>query len=165
MSKYFERIGVIEYDVLLNHKPRIIKNIMQKIGIHDKIKNTREVFIDYQVDEGETPEILSHKIYGDVNYHWVILLMNDIVNPYYDWVMTEDEVRKLTKKRYESGYDGLHHYVNDDGLVVDEWNIEAIPVTNLEYEISENEKKRTIKILDPVYLTVVESEIRKLFRS
>lgn len=162
---YFQTFPAIEYDVFNENKPVIIKNIVRRAGINSKLKTTREVFIDYEVKDGETPEIIAHKIYDNENLHWIILLMNDICNPYYDWVLTSDEIEKLLVKRYGQGQqDATHHYVNQEGYIVDVSQTGAIPVTNREFEVAENEKKRVIKILDPTYASIAQDELAQIMR-
>ena len=39
----------------------------------------------YEVQEGETPEIVADKHHGSVYYHWVILMTNGITDPFHDW--------------------------------------------------------------------------------
>jgi hypothetical protein len=50
--------------------------------------------------------------------------------------------------------EGVQHYIDTTtGLIVDfSNNPNVVPVTNLQYEEEENEKKRTIRILDPQFL-------------
>ena len=32
-----------------------------------------------------SPEMLAYKMYGEADYFWVVTLVNNIVNRYYDW--------------------------------------------------------------------------------
>lgn len=170
--RLFDYHGNILYTVTTDSEAIVIKNILQKVNIRSAIKNTTEVFVEYELMDGDRPEIIAHKVYGSVNYHWVVLLMNDIVNPYYDWVMSDTELEKFIDKQYGVvNRNALHHYVDTDGEeITDEGNIVQLAgtrkyfVSNLQNEIECNDAKRKIKILDPKYLNIVEDEIKKLLR-
>jgi len=170
--RLFDYHGDILYTISNPKEAIVIKNILQKVNIRQSIKDATEAFVEYELVDGDRPEIIAHKVYGSVNYHWVVLLMNDIVNPYYDWILQEDEVEKLIDKRYGVvNRSALHHYVDSDGdEIVDEGNIEQLQfvrkyfISNMQHEIECNNKKRKIKVLDPKYLNIVEDEIKKLLR-
>lgn len=170
--RLFDYHGNILYTVATEKDAIVIKNIIQKVNIRRSIKETTEAFVEYELVDGDRPEIIAHKVYGSVNYHWVVLLMNDICNPYYGWIMTDEEIEKYVDKKYGIvNRNALHHYVDADGnIVVDEANIPQMefirkyPVTNIQHEIEQNDKRRKIKILDPKYLNIVEDEIKSLLR-
>ena len=170
--RLFDYHGNLLYTLGTKKDEVVIKNILQKVNIRASIKDEASAFAEYEVVDGERPEHIAHRVYGSVNYHWVILLMNDICNPFYDWLLTEDEVVKLTDKRYGVlSRNALHHYIDVEGNIIqDEANIPQLEyirkysVTNLEHEIQENEKRRKVKILDPAYLSIVEGEIKELLK-
>ena len=67
------------------------------------------LFDKYDVLEGETPEDVAYKIYGDADYFWVITLVNNIVNRYYDQPLDEYVFQQYVADKY-SNQDGIHHY-------------------------------------------------------
>jgi len=110
------------------------------------------------VKDGETPELLAHDFYGDANRHWIILLANDIIDPFYDWVLQDIHLSKYVTKKYGTGNEtDPHHYIKD-GLIVSSTTPGATLITNYEYEVSLNEEKRSIKIVRPIYIEKIESE-------
>ena len=50
-----------------------------------KIADNVSLLDKYDVAEGEKLEDIAYKIYGDTDYFWVVTLVNNIVNRYYDW--------------------------------------------------------------------------------
>ena len=58
-------------------------------------------------------------------------------------------------------YNATHHYEDPDGLKVDKNNIDAIPVTNWEYEKLKNEEKAKIRVIRPSYIARVAEEFFK----
>ena len=40
---------------------------------------------EYEVQDGQKPEHISYDLYETVDYYWVILVCNNIIDPYHDW--------------------------------------------------------------------------------
>ena len=119
-------------------------------------------FYTYTLTDGERPEHVAYKLYDDTNLHWIILLMNDIKDPYFDWLQTENMVIANTNDNFDD-INAVHH-INDlqSGLklspydeqlsseyfiVNGEYPSNHVPVTNVEYFRALNEEKRNIKVL------------------
>ena len=60
---------------------------------------SKEITDYYDVQDGDTPSILAYQVYGDANKHWVILLFNNIINPYYDWPLGRQAFFAFVNKR------------------------------------------------------------------
>lgn len=114
MAKYFRYFPLTEYNVeATKNNLDVVTNIMSKFSFEDSFKENTVVFYEYVVTDGETPEMLAHKFYGSSEKHWIILAMNDIMNPLYDWPLNQNSLIKLIDKKYESfantanGFTGL----------------------------------------------------------
>jgi hypothetical protein len=66
------------------------------------VKNQSTVYYTYTINDGERPDILSHKIYGDGEKHWIILLMNDIIDINSQWPLSYLEFNSYITKKYGS---------------------------------------------------------------
>ena len=140
--------------------------------MRDVLKHKSLVFYQYDIRDGETPEIIASKLYGDSGYHWIILLANDIVNPYYDWPMSYENLINTIRKKYTTpqldgliyAYQTTHHYADKHGNVIDETSYAALPanerskVSVYDWEVSQNESKRRISLLDKNYVDQVDKE-------
>lgn len=178
MISYFQKFPLIGYDIDGTGQKRLAVSILQRIKIRDVLKNQWLIYYQYNVKEGDTPEILASKLYGDPGYHWIILLVNDILDPYYDWPMSYDNLIATIRKKYTTPEgDGeiyakqtIHHYEDLKGAVIDFTNYTQLPeaerrkVTIYDWEYSENEKKRRIRLLDPKYLSQIESEANAIMK-
>jgi hypothetical protein len=101
---YFNKFPSLNYSFDNGVTTKVAVDILKRIGFKDSIKNETELFTDYEVLDGETPEMVAEKIYGDPSLHWIIIIMNDIVNPYYDWPLSS---RVLNKSNNEVKYPGI----------------------------------------------------------
>jgi hypothetical protein len=121
------------------------------------------VFLYEYVDilDTDTPEMVSYKAYGDPNYHWVVMLCNDVIDPVYDWIMSYDAILAHCIAMYgEEGIYHTHHYENEFGDWVDSTYPNPRFVTNIQYMEEENEKKRSIKLLQARYLPAFVEEVK-----
>ena len=115
---------------------------------------------------------------GDSDYFWVITLVNNIVNRYYDWPLDEHVFQKYVADKY-SNPDGIHHYErtqesgpqSGDGpadyshlLECNSTDAGAQSVSNIEYERRLQDKKRQIKLLNRNFLPAFETEFTNLIR-
>lgn len=162
---YFNLLPYTYYTLDDNQSVQIIQNLTLKVIINDKIKNNYSIMDEYDVVDGETPEIVSYKIYRTPQLHWFILLTNDIVDPRFEWPLSNYDLIQYCEGKYTNPYD-THHWENTDGYVVNETAPGAVSVSNFQYEDRLNESKRRIKLIKPRYVDAIVSEIKsKLSRA
>lgn len=130
-----------------------VTDITSRAYSSKEIRENMFLYDYYDVQEGETPEIIADKLYNEPTLHWVILICNDIIDPVYDWVMTQDALLRHVIDTYgEENINNTHHYEDENGNWVGYDHPNAARLTNYEYEEQVNEEKRTIKILQPIYI-------------
>lgn len=78
----------------------IVTNITQSARFDDAIKTNGAAYYSYIVSDGDTPESIADKIYGSSQYHWIVLLMNDIVHPQFDWVLDKNSFVDYVNRKY-----------------------------------------------------------------
>lgn len=97
MSKYFGRFPLVNYD------GTPAKNIMMRLDFTDKTKKDIYSNFDFVLDDSTSrQDILSYNYYGSSRYDWLIHLSNNVIDPYYDWFMTDDQFNKFIEKKYGS---------------------------------------------------------------
>jgi len=97
--KYFSKFPTTV--VTSNGKSTIITDFLRRVAISDKFRVNSVVLEDYFVLDGETPEMVSNKLYGTPANHWVILMVNDITNPREEWPITDSKVTDLVYLKYD----------------------------------------------------------------
>ena len=159
---YFKNFPTIPYDSAGDGKLKDVTNLLRRVVVRAKVKENVTVFDTYDVHDGETPEMIAHKLYGDVNRHWVILLFNNVKDRYHDWPMSQTQFNQYMTDKYGTYQGGIHHYEIDDDSGDRETKIDigtsnslypsATAITNLEYEQALQDKKRKIRLLDPRFV-------------
>jgi hypothetical protein len=147
---YFNNFDKIYYDFEINGERKlfVVSDITKNVRIRKEILANITLYDEYDIKDGETPEIIAEKIYGNAQYHWIIMLVNQKYDYVSDFPLPLVELEKFITQKYGSGneYD-THHYVNLNGDIVDEWDSQATSVSNYAYEDAINESKRRIKIV------------------
>jgi hypothetical protein len=77
-----------------------VTNIIARFGFEQTLKQNSNAFYKYQIQDGDTPEIIADKYYGNVEYHWVVLLFNDIIDPQFDWPLNQNSIIEYIDKKY-----------------------------------------------------------------
>ena len=170
---YFNSFPVIPYDSKGDLQFKDVTNLLRRVGMRAKLKTNTFLYDTYNVKEGETPEMIAHKLYGDPQLHWIILLINEITDRYHQWPMTGGQFLDYLNDKY-SNPDGIHHYettqTSGDTKVkievendVDEDAYTGLtPITNREYEENEQDKRRQIRLVDPSFVEQFVDEFKKL---
>ena len=153
---YFDNFPTFLYPFKVNNKTefKLVTDISQNVRVRKEILANITLYDEYDIREGETPEIIAEKVYGSPLYHWVIMLCNERYNYVDDYPLTQYELEKHITAKYGFGneYD-THHYINASGNIVD--STQGTSVSNYDYETSLNESKRRIKLISPTLLNTI----------
>ena len=107
---YFDKnFPTIEYDSVGNGEFKDVKNLLRRVALNTKVKTNALLYDTYDVKEGETPEIIAHKLYGDSELHWIVLLVNDVTDRYHQWPMNYSQFLQYINARDDS-YSGTLKY-------------------------------------------------------
>tara|TARA_Y200000002_G_scaffold359134_1_gene343175 strand:- start:714 stop:1241 length:528 start_codon:yes stop_codon:yes gene_type:complete len=159
---YFDMFPNIYYSAKGDGKFTIMKDLLARVKLIANVKDNILGFDYYDVKDGETPEMIAHKYYGDVNLHWTILVVNDIIDYYEDWPMSVQRFEQFVKDKYDNPQ-GIHHYeisqtsgdttvTIDVGMNTTEYP-SATAISNYQYEDSLQEKKRQIRLIGTRYIS------------
>lgn len=106
---YFQKFPYTFYTLDDRKTTQLIQNILIRNKITDDIKNSFVMYDEYDVRDGDTPEILAYKFYGDSNLHWLVLQMNEILDPRFDWPLDTRNFQDYLNSKYPD-IDGIDHY-------------------------------------------------------
>ena len=92
---YFQKFPMMVYDMKGDNKYKLLPNILRRVKLKQGLRSSRFVFDKYNVKENENPEDVAFKYYGDAEYHWVVLMVNNITDRYYEWPMTQPDFEEF----------------------------------------------------------------------
>ena len=168
------------YDVAGNKNYKLLPNILKRVKLRSGLRSGSFLFDNYDVKDGEKPEDVAFKWFGDAKYHWIILMTNNITDRYYQWPLTQPQFQEHLTDKYGAGSeDAVHHYekTTDSGRTssngpsdyshkVECNSDDGIPdiITNRQYEQRLQDKYRSIRLLDTKYLSTFVEEFENLIK-
>ena len=194
MSEYFSNFPRILYDIEGKNSTTpehiVAVNLMIRQKFRDAIKEEISMYYPYVIpEEMSRPDVLAFNIYGDIKYTWTIFMVNDILDPYWEWPMDSNNFGMYLSNKYgsvDTSKITLHHYeqiihsrtevtgtadsIPERVVEIDYTTYRAVGEDNrkivyaYEYEVDKNEANRSISLVDASYISGVLDETRQLFR-
>lgn len=162
---YFREFPNIYYLYNINGEEvlRVVRDITVNVRLRKEILENITLYDEYDIKDGETPEIIADRVYGSPFYHWVIMIANQKYNYAEDWPKNYHQLDEYIITKYGSIEEAneIHHW-EKDGFVVNSDVMDAVGVTNYQYENNLNENKRRIKLIAPEVLVKVLDEFKLL---
>ena len=187
---YFRELPNLEYQSFLSSRKGsddylLVKNIFRRVKLRDDLQNVFTIFNKYQIQEGARPDTVAEELYGSSQYDWVVLIGAGIINVRNEWPLSDRDIYRYSEQLYGNDLNDVHHYETEEikdsrgrlilpaGKIVDSTftipdpNISiqtlnpVVGISNYEYEVRKNNKKRDIYVLKPAYLQQVINDTRK----
>ena len=175
---YFSKFPLFAYDIKNNNNYKLLPDILRRVKLRTLVKSGGMLFDKYDVKEGEKPEDIAYKWFGDAELHWVILMTNNVTDRYYGWPMNQAQFAEFLTDKYGAGNeDAIHHYevTKDSGrttgqgpsdyshkVEVNSDTDNASSISNREYEERDQDSKRQIKLLNKSFLGDFIAEFDRL---
>tara|TARA_E500000318_G_scaffold11986_1_gene10854 strand:- start:3930 stop:4505 length:576 start_codon:yes stop_codon:yes gene_type:complete len=187
MPYLFRSFPQVNYSLKKNKNFELLTNVTLRFKVRDIIKNKTAIYFDYVVKDSDRPDIIASKYYDDPTLDWIIFLVNDIVDPYYDWPLNDEGFDSYMRTLYGSTATAkatVYEYrkvisnqtVRFDGkiipkrtVVIDENTYNSLAATDREqitaydYYFEQNTEKRKIKILDKRFVSRLVREVDLIF--
>ena len=151
----------------------LVKNIWRRAQVLVEYKSEVTIFTEITVGDGERPEDIATRYYGNPFFNWTILVINDIVDYYNQWPRSIVQLQDYINSKYTNPQATKHHVTTEvkdanENIIVPagkvvpsnfqvayfngSTTVTASPVasiTNAAYEFDLNAKKQTIQIVKP----------------
>ena len=189
MSNYFTYlpnvyVGVEESNGKFGY--RLTKNIFRRVYLDANLEKYITAFESFYLTADMRPEMVANIMYGQPELDWLVLITNNITDIYTQWPKSTNDLNEYINNKYDDP-DSIHHWetnkieLEDGTLLVDE-GIEVnesyrvtmpdgsirskqdsiFPITNAEYEININEKKRIISLPAPGIVDIIVEKFRDI---
>ena len=165
-----------------------VKNLFKRGKVREDFFQNVTTFNKFRIIGDDRPDNVAHKLYGDEELDWVVLLSNNIINVRDEWPMSQYDFSRYIDNKYDkTQLNQIHHYETTEirlpnnvlilqgGLAVDadftysysyngvEYNVnEVVSVSNIEYETKKNDDKRSIFVIKPEYVSVIIDDMREI---
>ena len=98
-SKYFGSFPTISYDIKGDKNYKNITNLAKRVKVRDLLHEYISVYYERNL-RGQRPEVVSYEEYKNTAYHWVLLQLNNVTDPYFEWCMDEQTLQRFIDKKY-----------------------------------------------------------------
>ena len=118
MARFFRYFPKTLYYSKLDSKSLdTITNILTRFKFENSFKENSITYYEYDIKDSDTPEIIASKFYDSPEKHWVVLLINDIIDPQWEWPMDQGTMIKFIESKYSAnatvGQTGVHWSKNN----------------------------------------------------
>lgn len=191
---YFKQFNYVLYpDFIDKNQYLILRNITSRVVRKLNILDDKSVYYNYIIKEEESIEDVSYKLYGSPNYYWILMLINNRFDRFYDFPLSSKQFDELIIETYGSVEDAqsqyFSYYIRTDSLqysddeTIDETFFYEVPEdkytdtpeyvdgvlmrkvkSKYDIELEENEAKREILVLNSSYLNYFISEFNSLIK-
>ena len=174
---YFRQFPLMAYDVKGDKNYKLLPNILKRVKLRSGLRSGSFLFDNYDVKDGENPEDIAFKWFGDARYHWIILMTNNITDRYYQWPLTQPQFQEHLTDKYGTGNeDATHHFEKtqdsgptssrDSSHLVECNSDDGDPdiITNRQYEQRKQDEYRQIQLLDKRFLGAFVDEFEDLIK-
>ena len=80
----------------------LMTNLMARASVIPSLMKNPAVFYQYDIQDGDTPEIVATKYYGDPYRFWIVLFSNQILDPQFEWPLNTNEFADYLAAKYPS---------------------------------------------------------------
>ena len=198
---------------ILDNKGNYVTNLLVRTDLIPELINNGSLFYQYDTQEGDTPEIIANKYYGDPYRYWLFLYGNNIMDPQWDLALSETNFNLYINSKYSAAANALNQSIiqytqttingyyktissydpvsqttstNDYQLDYDTYltipqhqqlsttledgstvttTITTYSQTIFDYEVSINENKRSVNILNERFAKDMENQLTTLLQS
>jgi len=137
--QYFDTLpSVVKTDTKGNSF--VLTNILARANLLQNFLSSPAIYYEYDIQDGDTPEIIAHKYYGDVYRYWVVLFANQIMDPQWEWPMSGSVFQSYINSKYTLASPSVnplttvHHYEKQ----IDTLDISTNITTTNKIAISQN---------------------------
>ena len=191
MTQYFSNFPAVSYKLPGLSNSLLATDVTKRFVLRDFYRRAMVDFYRYDVVEGQRPDNVAYEFYAESDLDWLILLPNEMLDPYYEWPRTQYDMNEYLRKKYGSVSNAqatVHHYeqiiqnrtttqdadgiaivVSERSLIVDQTTYASLApadrksVSVYDFEMAKNERNRTIDIIKPGDVPAILDAFRNLY--
>ena len=107
--QYFRNLPKVAYTDK-NKVSTVYTNLLARVSFIPEMLSNGLNFYLYDVQDGDTPEIVAHKYYNDVSRFWIVLYCNEMMDPQWDWPLSYKQFNNYVEGKYGNNLNDVHHY-------------------------------------------------------
>ena len=192
MANYFRNLPKVRYDIngAEPNKFLNVTNIMKRVSFKPSVIEDITNYYPYRIKDGERPDILSFEKYCSVAFAYLIMLINNITDPLFDWPLSAQQFEKYLINKYgsvsssmgttkyyyqiiraEVARTGTSERIPAVKFIVDQTTYDALGTgdrttqSQYEWEDELNDNKRDIKLIDASLIQDIDYAVKRTYAS
>jgi len=97
---FFKNIPNINYDFKSDGKYYQAKDLFRKVSVWSYLQEGISGYNYYRITEGERPDVVASKLYGDGTLYWTFFLVNENLQDLNDWPKSNQLFNKFVDRKY-----------------------------------------------------------------
>jgi hypothetical protein len=97
---FFKHIPSIQYDFKSDGKYFKAKDLFRKVSTWSYLQDGITGYNYYRITEGERPDVVASKLYGDGTLYWLFFLVNENLQDFNDWPKSNQLFLKYMDRKY-----------------------------------------------------------------
>ena len=97
---FFKHIPNINYDFMSDGNYRQAKDLFRKVSVWNHLQEGVTGYSYYRITEGERPDVVASKLYGDATLYWLFWLVNENLQDLSDWPKSQRLFEKFLDRKY-----------------------------------------------------------------
>jgi hypothetical protein len=190
MAFFFRPYPTISYRIPGSTLSVAATDITRRFSVANFVRNSAVTFDEYYIQDGDRPDTVAYDYYDDQTLDWLVLLTNEIHDPYYEWPLSYEQFRSYLRQKYTSveyALSNVHHYeqiLQEQQNIVENGFQRIIPektlivdfetyitltapqrkiVSIFDYEDKLNEQRKQIYLIDLNYLQIIKDDHPYIF--
>lgn len=190
MAFFFRPYPTISYRIPGSTLSVAATDITRRFSVANFVRNSSVTFDEYYIQDGDRPDTVAYDYYDDQTLDWLVLLTNEIHDPYYEWPLSYEQFRSYLRQKYTSveyALSNVHHYeqilqeqqnivengfqriIPEKTLVVDYTTYLSLTapqrkiVSIFDHEDKINEERKQIYLIDLNYLQIIKDDHPYIF--
>ena len=103
ISKFFDEFPVRMVSTGADNI-KIVTDIFRRVRIREDYQELVQAYYEQDLQDAERPDEIAEKEYQQPTLHWMTMLVNNVINPYHDWVMTDKTMDNFIATKYPNRF-------------------------------------------------------------
>ena len=99
-QQYFKYFPTMEYDIKNDGNLVRVKDLFRQVKLFDDADDGTTGYEYLHIDNGERPDTLASKVYGDGTLYWLFWFVNDNLTTHADWPRSSGLQEKFIDRKY-----------------------------------------------------------------
>jgi hypothetical protein len=138
----------------------ILRNLLIRTELIPQLAKNPLLFYQYEIREGDTPESVARKYYGDQYRYWIVFVGNStIMDPQADWPLTSPQFLAHLRDKYAEAAGGIQNVLNYTSGTIHHYEKVITTIDNL----SRTTVVKNVEVDEDTYNTIIDKTETKSF--